>query len=137
MEKEQRCYQAINAILSKHGKSPYKKEEIKAAIISSIREYDYITAIVAYLWGAYNNFDPNAKIAFREIFADDLKEHDQTAFYFFSFYFSRSSRSLFRGLLLRYNERSTERNGTKKTEGKENQLDSGDRVGERAFQGDP
>jgi hypothetical protein len=89
MEKEQRCYQAINAILSKHGKPPYKKEEIKAAIIASIREYDYITAIVAYLWGAYNNFDSNAKIAFREIFADDLKEHDQTAFYFFSFYFSR------------------------------------------------
>lgn len=89
MEKEQRCYKTINAILSKHGKPPYRKEEIKAAIISSIREYDYVTAIVAYLWGAYNNFDPNAKIAFREIFADDLEEHDQTAFYFFSFYFSR------------------------------------------------
>jgi hypothetical protein len=88
MEKEQRCYKTINAILSKHGKPPYKKEEIKAAIISSIREYDYITAVIAYLWGAYNNFDANAKIAFREIFADDLKEHDQTAFYFFSFYYT-------------------------------------------------
>ena len=88
MEKEQRCYRVINAILSKHGKPPYKKEEIKAAIISSIREYDYISAVIAYLWGAYNNFDANAKIAFNEIFSDDLKEHDQTAFYFFSFYFS-------------------------------------------------
>lgn len=90
MEKEQRCYRAINAILSKQGKPPYNKEEIKAAIISSIREYDYITAVVAYLWGAYNNFDPNARMAFREVFADDLKEQDETAFYFFSFYYSRN-----------------------------------------------
>lgn len=89
MEKEERCYRTISTILSKQGKPPYKKEEIKAAIVGSIREYDYVTAVVAYLWGAYNNLDPNAKIAFKEIFADDLKEHDQTAFYFFSFYFSR------------------------------------------------
>ena len=88
MEKEQRCYRTIKAILSKHGKPPYKKEEIKSAIISSIREYDYIAAIIAYLWGAYNNFDADAKIAFKEIFSDDLKEHDQTAFYFFSFYYA-------------------------------------------------
>ena len=90
MEKEQRCYRTIKAILSKHGKPPYKKEEIKSAIISSIREYDYIAAIIAYLWGAYNNFDADAKIAFKEIFSDDLKEHDQTAFYFFSFYYALS-----------------------------------------------
>ncbi len=88
MEKEQRCYQAIKAILSKHGKPPYNKEQIKSAIISSIREYDYISAIIAYLWGAYNNFDSNAKNAFKDVFSDDLKEHDQTAFYFFSFYFT-------------------------------------------------
>jgi hypothetical protein len=88
MEKEQRCYRTIKAILSKHGKPPYKKEEIKAAITSSIREYDYISAITAYLWGAYNNFDAAAKIAFKEVFSDDLKKHDQTAFYFFSFYFT-------------------------------------------------
>jgi hypothetical protein len=88
MEKEQRCYRMIKAILSKHGKPPYKKETIKSAIKSSIREYDYITAIVAYLWGAYNNFDAEAKTAFKEVFAGDLKEQDQTAYYFFSFYFS-------------------------------------------------
>lgn len=89
MDKEQRCYQAINAILSKHGQSPYNKEEIKAAISSSIREYDYVPAVIAYLWGAYNRFDRKARIAFRDVFADDLKDHDPTAFYFFSFYFSR------------------------------------------------
>lgn len=89
MDKEQRCYQAINAILAKHDRRPYDREEIKTAIGSSIREYDYITAIVAYLWGAYNRFDRNARIAFRDVFSDDLKEHDPTAFYFFSFYFSR------------------------------------------------
>ncbi|HBB15872.1 MAG: hypothetical protein A3J94_03850 [Syntrophus sp. RIFOXYC2_FULL_54_9] len=88
MEKEQRCYRTIKAILSKHGKPPYKKEEIKSAITSSIREYDYISAITAYLWGAYNNFDAGAKTAFKEIFSEDLKKHDQTAFYFFSFYFT-------------------------------------------------
>jgi len=90
MDREQRCYQAINAILSKHCESPYNRQEIKAAISSSIREYDYVTAIVAYLWGAYNRFDRKARIAFRDVFADDLKEHDPTAFYFFSFYFSRA-----------------------------------------------
>jgi hypothetical protein len=88
MEKEQRCYRTIKAILAKHGKPPYKKEAVKAAITSSIREYDYISAITAYLWGAYNNFDADAKIAFKEVFYDDLKKHDQTAFYFFSFYFT-------------------------------------------------
>jgi hypothetical protein len=88
MEKEQRCYRTIKTILAKQGKPPYNKKEIKSAITNSIREYDYITAIVAYLWGAYNNFDTNAKVAFKEIFSDDLKEHDQTAYYFFSFYFT-------------------------------------------------
>ncbi len=88
MDKEQRCYRTIKAILSKHGKPPYKKQEIKSAITSAIREYDYISAITAYLWGAYNNFDADAKIVFKEVFADDLKKHDQTAFYFFSFYFT-------------------------------------------------
>jgi hypothetical protein len=88
MEKEQRCYRTIKTILSKQGKPPYKKEAIKSAITSSIREYDYISAITAYLWGAYNNFDADAKIAFKEVFSDDLKKHDQTAFYFFSFYFT-------------------------------------------------
>lgn len=88
MEKEQRCYRTIKAILAKHGKPPYKKEEIKSAISSAIREYDYTSAITAYLWGAYNNFDAEAKIAFKEVFSDDLKNHDQTAFYFFSFYFT-------------------------------------------------
>lgn len=90
MEKEQRCYRTIKAILSKHGKPPYKKEEIKSAITSSIREYDYITSVVAYLWGAYNNFDADAKTAFKDVFSDDLKEQDQTAYYFFSFYFTHN-----------------------------------------------
>ena len=88
MEKEQRCYRTIKAILAKHGKPPYKKEAIKSAITSAIREYDYVSAITAYLWGAYNNFDADAKIAFKEVFSDDLKKNDQTAFYFFSFYFT-------------------------------------------------
>ena len=90
MEQEQHCYQIIKAVLSEHGEPPYNKEEIKSAIVNAIHEYDYVSAIIAYLWGAYNHLDPTAKIAFNEIFFDDLKKHEQTAFYFyfFSFYFT-------------------------------------------------
>jgi hypothetical protein len=39
------------------------------------------------LWGAYNHFDSDAKVAFKEVFSDDLRIHNPSAFYFFSFYF--------------------------------------------------
>ncbi|HHT9146535.1 MAG TPA: amylo-alpha-1,6-glucosidase, partial [Candidatus Wunengus sp. YC61] len=87
MEKEQNFYELIKGILSQYALQPYKKEEIKAVIVSAIRGYDYISAVIAYLWGAYNNFDTAAKVAFETIFFDDLKEQNQAVFYFFSFYF--------------------------------------------------
>lgn len=87
MAQESNYYEMIKDILSERMKPPYMKEEIKTIIMDAIGETDYIPAITAYLWGAYNNFDADAKIAFKEIFFDDLKIHNPSAFYFFSFYF--------------------------------------------------
>jgi len=87
MGQESIYYEVIRDILSERLKPPYIKEEIKAIIIEAIAGSDYISAVTAYLWGAYNNFDDDAKIAFKEIFFDDLKIHNPSAFYFFSFYF--------------------------------------------------
>ena len=87
MGTESNHYEVIRKILSAHLMPPYIKEEIKAKIAAAIGDGDYIEAVTAYLWGAYNNFDPKAKVAFKEIFFDDLKIHNQAAFYFFSFYF--------------------------------------------------
>jgi hypothetical protein len=87
MGQEINFYEVIKNILSERLKPPYMKKEIKAAIMEAIGGADYISAITAYLWGAYNNFDSGAKIAFKEIFFDDLKIHNASAFYFFSFYF--------------------------------------------------
>ncbi len=87
MGQEINFYEVIKDILSQRLKPPYAKKEIKATIMGAIGGADYISAITAYLWGAYNNFDSVAKIAFKEIFFDDLKIHNASAFYFFSFYF--------------------------------------------------
>jgi hypothetical protein len=87
MGKESNYYEVIKEILSEHQRAPYIQEEIKAKIVDAIGGDDYISAITAYLWGAYNNFDSSAKAAFKEIFFDDLRIHNPSAFYFFSFFF--------------------------------------------------
>jgi len=87
MGQDSNYYDVIRKILAAHLKPPYIKAEIKAKIAAAIGSDDYIEAVTAYLWGAYNNFDPRAKVAFKEIFFDDLRIHNQAAFYFFSFYF--------------------------------------------------
>ena len=87
MVQEINFYEVIKNILSERLKPPYIQQEIKAVILEAIGGADYISAITAYLWGAYNNFDSDAKIAFKEIFFNDLKIHNSSAFYFFSFYF--------------------------------------------------
>lgn len=87
MGQEINFYEVIKGILSERLKPPYAKKEIKATIMEAIGENDYISAVTAYLWGAYNNFDPAAKIAFKEVFSNDLKMQNSSAFYFFSFYF--------------------------------------------------
>ena len=87
MGKESKYYEVIKKILSECLKTSCTKEEIKAKIIDAVGEADYITAITSYLWGAYNHFDSDAKVAFKEVFSDDLKTHNPSAFYFFSFYF--------------------------------------------------
>ncbi len=87
MGKESDDYQVIKGILAEHRQTPYIKEEIKALLVDAIGEEKYISAITAYLWGSYNNFDSDAKAAFKEIFFDDLKMHNPAAFYFFSFFF--------------------------------------------------
>jgi len=87
MGKESNHYEVIKNILSEQLKKPYAAEEIKAKIAAAIGGDDYISAVTAYLWGAYNNFDPDARVAFKEIFFNDLRAHNQAAFYFFSFYF--------------------------------------------------
>lgn len=90
MEKKQHYYQIIKGILLQIATPPYNKEEIKAEIVTAISGYDYISAVIDYLWGAYYNFDPAAKVAFEKIFADDLKARKPDVFYFFSFYFSNN-----------------------------------------------
>lgn len=90
MEKKQHYYQIIKDVLSQVATPPYNKEEIKAEIVNAIQGYDYISAVIDYLWGAYYNFDPSAKVAFEKIFSDDLKERKPDVFYFFSFYFSNN-----------------------------------------------
>lgn len=87
MGQESNGYEVIRKILTEWLKTSCTKEEIKAKIVAAIGGADYITAITAYLWGAYNNFDSDAKIAFKEVFSDDLRIHNPSAFYFFSFYF--------------------------------------------------
>jgi hypothetical protein len=87
MGKESKYYEVIKKILSECLKTSCTKEEIKAKIIDAGGGDDYITAITAYLWGAYNHFDSDAKVAFKEVFSDDLRIHNPSAFYFFSFYF--------------------------------------------------
>ena len=87
MSKESNHYATIKNVLSEHLKPPFLSEAIKAKIIAALGGDDYISAVTAYLWGAYNNFDPDAKVAFKEIFFNDLRLHNQAAFYFFSFYF--------------------------------------------------
>jgi hypothetical protein len=87
MGKESDYYEMIRKILSERLKTSCTKEDTKAKIVDAIGEADYITAITAYLWGAYNNFDSDAKVAFKELFSNDLKKHNPSAFYFFSFYF--------------------------------------------------
>ena len=91
MEKKQHYYQIIKDILSRIATPPYNKEEVKAEIVNAIRGYDYISAVIDYLWGAYYNFEPSAKDAFEKIFSDDLKARKPDVFYFFSFYFSNNS----------------------------------------------
>lgn len=90
MEKKEHHYQIIKGILSRIAEPPDNKEEIKAEIVNAISGYDYISAVIDYLWGAYYNFDPPAKVAFEKIFSDDLKEQKPDVFYFFSFYFSNN-----------------------------------------------
>lgn len=90
MEKKQHHYQIIKDILSKIATPSFHKEKIKAEILNAIKGYDYISAVIDYLWGAYYNFDPSAKAAFEKIFSDDLKERKPDVFYFFSFYFSNN-----------------------------------------------
>jgi len=87
MGKDRNYYEVIKQVLSEHQKAPASQETIKAGIVKALKGDDYITAVTAYLWGAYNNFDSDAKVAFKMIFHDDLKEHNPSAFYFFSFYF--------------------------------------------------
>ena len=88
MGQESNYYEVIRKILTECLKtSCIKKEEIKAKIVDAFGEADYIAAITAYLWRAYNHFDSNAKVAFKEVFFDDLRIHNPSAFYFFSFYF--------------------------------------------------
>ena len=91
MEKKQHHYQLIKDILSRIGTAPCNREDIKAEIITAIQGYDYISAVIDYLWGAYYNFDPCAKVAFEEIFSDDLMARKPDVFNFFSFYFSNHS----------------------------------------------
>lgn len=87
MGKECNYYEVIKEILSESLNAPYDKEIIKGKIVDALEGDDYITAITAYLWGAYNNFDSDAKTAFKKVFHDDLKKLNPSAFYFFSFYF--------------------------------------------------
>jgi hypothetical protein len=87
MGTESNYYQIIKEILSECRQTAHIKEEIKAKIVDAIGGADYISAITAYLWGAYNNFDSAARTAFKEIFFDDLRVHNPAAFYFFSFFF--------------------------------------------------
>jgi hypothetical protein len=87
MGKDSHYYKGIRKILSECLKTSCTKEEIKAKIVDAIGGTDYITAITAYLWGAYNHFDSDAKIAFKEVFSDDLRIQNPSAFYFFSYYF--------------------------------------------------
>ena len=87
MGKEGCYYEVIRTTLAEHLQPPYPKEAIKAKIAAAVGCDDYIAAITAYLWGAYNNCDRVARVAFKEIFFDDLRIHNQAAFYFFSFYF--------------------------------------------------
>jgi hypothetical protein len=87
MGKGNNDYEVIRKILSECLKTSYTKEEIKAKIVNALGGADYTTAITAYLWGAYNHFDSDAKVAFKELFSDDLRIHNPSAFYFFSFYF--------------------------------------------------
>jgi hypothetical protein len=87
MGQESNYYEVIREIISECLKTSWTKEDTKAIIVDAIGGADYIAAITAYLWGAYNKFDSNAKVAFREVFFDDLRIHNPSAFYFFSFYF--------------------------------------------------
>lgn len=87
MRKDRNYYEVIKQVLSEHQKAPCTPESLKARIVEVLKGDDYITAVTAYLWGAYNNFDSDAKEAFRLIFHDDLKKHNPSAVYFFSFYF--------------------------------------------------
>jgi hypothetical protein len=87
MGKESNYYEVIRKILSECLKTSCTKEETKAKIVDAIGGADYSTAITAYLWGAYNHFDSDAKGAFKAVFSDDLRIHNPSAFYFFSFYF--------------------------------------------------
>jgi hypothetical protein len=87
MGKERNYYEVIKEILLGYPKDSYDKETIKEKIVDALEGDDYITAITAYLWGAYNSFDSDAKTAFKTVFHDDLKKHNPSAFYFFSFYF--------------------------------------------------
>jgi hypothetical protein len=87
MRKGHHYYEVIKKILSECRKRSCPKEEIKVKIVDAVGGADYITAITAYLWGAYNNFDSDAKVAFKEVFSDDLRIQNPSAFYFFSYYF--------------------------------------------------
>lgn len=87
MGKESNHYEVIRKIIAEHLKPPYTKDDIKTKIVAALEGEDYIAAVTAYLWGAYNSFDPDARLAFKEIFFNDLRIHNQAAFYFFSFYF--------------------------------------------------
>lgn len=87
MGRERNDYEVIKKVLTEHLKEPFVKEEIKAKIVDAIGGQDYISAVTAYLWGAYNKFDAMAKIAFKKIFHDDLRKQNPSAYYFFSFYF--------------------------------------------------
>jgi len=87
MGKESNHYEVVRKILSECLKTSCTKEEIKAKIVDALGGADYIAALTAYLWGAYNHFDSDAKVAFKEVFFDDLRIHNPSAFYFFSFYF--------------------------------------------------
>jgi hypothetical protein len=87
MRKEHHYYEVIKKILAECRKRSCPKEEIKMKIVDAIGGADYITALTAYLWGAYNNFDSDAKVAFKEVFSDDLRTQNPSAFYFFSYYF--------------------------------------------------
>jgi hypothetical protein len=87
MGKKRNYYELIKKVLYEHPPTQYDQLHIKARIIEALEGDDYISAITAYLWGAYNNFDSDAKVAFKNIFHDDLKTRNPSAFYFFSFYF--------------------------------------------------